>query len=294
VQLVSRGAVPVADLVSVPAGLCTTPCDASCGELARPSALDDAGVRAVPGPGGARHHPPVAAGALSEVVRIAATGEGVLVVVADVARRRGLVRHALHPARFGLQGALLFSRRCADAALDARLAVAADGAWLALVDHDTLARRPELGAAFRHVAVLDPPASAAAQQALDGLPEGVDVHALAGPQEAAMARRLHEARAPRAVAAAVWRALQEGGSTADALHERLLATPGAPDAGECAWALEVLVEAGLATRDGATYERSTTAPGRVDLTAIPAFAAAADVHADGLRVLGGEPLPVAV
>ena len=110
-----------------------------------------------------------------------------------------------------------------------------------------------------------------------------------------MARRLHEARAPRAVAAAVWRALPDaGGSTADALHERLLATPGAPDAAECAWALEVLVEAGLATCDGATYARSTTAPGRVDLTAIPAFSAAADAHADGLRVLAGEPLPVAV
>ncbi len=207
VQLVSRGAVPVADLAGVPAGLCATPCDASCAERARPSALDDPGVAGAAGPGGARHHPPVAAGALAELVRIAATGEGVLVVVADVARRRGLVRHALHPARFGLQGALLFSRRCADAALDARLALVADGAWLALVDHDTLARRPELGAAFRHVAVLDPPSSAAAQHALDGLPDGVDVHALAGPQEAAMARRLHEARAPRAVAAAVWRAL---------------------------------------------------------------------------------------
>ena len=74
----------------------------------------------------------------------------------------------------------------------------------------------------------------------------------------------------------------------------LLATPGAPDAAECAWALDVLVEAGLAVRDGAAYERSAGAPGRVDLTTIPAFAAAADAHADGPRVLGGEPLPVAV
>jgi hypothetical protein len=67
---------------------------------------------------------------------------------------------ALHPARFGLSGALLFSRRCTDEALEQRQAQLGDGAWIALVDHDTLSRRPALASGFPDAVVLDPPTSA--------------------------------------------------------------------------------------------------------------------------------------
>jgi hypothetical protein len=159
-----------------------------------------------------------------------------------------------------------------------------------------LARRPDVADGFRHVAVLDPPAVTAARAVLDGLPEGVDVHELAGPQEAGQARRLHEARAPRALAATVWRALGAEPVAADVLHEALLAAPDAPDAAECAWALDVLTDAGLAVREGETYARAAGAPVRVDLAVVPAFAAAVEAHAEGLALVAGERtgLPVAV
>jgi single-stranded-DNA-specific exonuclease len=293
VQLVARGALPLPDRLAPPAGLCATDCDAGCPARARPSAVP-AAVAGRPGPGGARRHPPVAAAALAELVRLAAGGEPLLVVVADVARRRGLLRHALHPARFGLDGALLFSRRCADSALDARLELAADGAWIALADHDTLARRPELAGPFRHVAILDPPASAAAADALDGLPDGTDLHPLAGPQEHALARRLHAARAPRQLAAAVWRALDGSPAAADELFDRLCADAAGPDAAETAWALEVLEDAGLVVRDGETYVRAAAPAGRVDLAVVPGYAEAVAAHEAGAAVLDGRRVAVAV
>jgi hypothetical protein len=193
----------------------------------------------------------------------------------------------LHPARFGLAGALLCSRRCSDAALDARLALAGEGEWLALVDQDTLARRPDVAAPFARVAVLDPAASAAAQAVLDGLPIDVHVHTLVGPQERGLASRLHATRAPREVAARVWRALADGPVTADALYDRLLDGADAPDARETAWALEVLEAAGLASLDGDAYDRTESAPARVDLADVVAFAEAAAAHAEGEAVLAG-------
>jgi hypothetical protein len=95
-------------------------------------------------------------GAIAELTRLAATGQGLLVVVADVARRRAMLDQALHPARFGLRGALLCSRICAPAALDARLALLAEGPYIALADHETLALRPEIAAAFTDAVLLDP------------------------------------------------------------------------------------------------------------------------------------------
>jgi single-stranded-DNA-specific exonuclease len=296
VQLVARGAVPLADAGAPVPGECATPCDATCAVRARPSLLEPSTTTAEPGPGGARRRVAASAGALAELVRVAGSGGGVLVVVADVARRRALLRHVLHPSRFGLAGAVLLSRRCGDEAIAARLQLAREGAWLALVDADTLARHPETAEAFRHVAVLDPCASPDAQRVLEGLPQRVELHELAGPAERAAARRRHEARAPRALAARVWRALGEEALAADELHAALLTSPDAPDARECVWALEVLVDAGLAVRDGDRYARAANAPARVDLALVPAFAAAVEAHEEAAALLAGDraALPVAV
>jgi len=158
VELVARTIQPLPEEHGDVPGLCGTPCDETCPTMLRaplpPAAplvdgvlIDD--MRDERG-----------GGAIAELTRLAASGEGVLIVVADVARRRAMLLSALHPARFGLSGALLFSRRCTDDALEQRQAQLGDGAWIALVDHDTLSRRPALIRGFPDAVVLDPPTSA--------------------------------------------------------------------------------------------------------------------------------------
>ena len=154
VELVARTIQPLPDEHDVP-GLCATPCDITCPtRVATPSPSPE----------------PLAAGlsldqlrdergggAIAELTRLAASGDGVLIVVADVARRRAMVLSALAPDRFGLDGALLFSRLCTEPALDARQQLLHEGTWLALVDHDTLTRRPNIAEHFGDAVVLDPP-----------------------------------------------------------------------------------------------------------------------------------------
>ena len=157
VELVARTIQPLPEEHADAVGLCATPCDATCPTLLAepppaPTALADGVV--VDDMRDERD-----GGAIAELTRLAASGEGVLIVVADVGRRRTMLLSALHPTRFGLSGALLFSRRCTEAALDERQAHLAAGAWIALVDHDTLSRRPALAAAFPDAVLLDPPSS---------------------------------------------------------------------------------------------------------------------------------------
>ena len=99
-------------------------------------------------------------GAIAELTRLAAAGEGVLIVVADVSRRRSMLSAALHPERFGLSGALLFSRLCSEAAITERSQQLDTGSWLALIDHDTLTAHPELATHFVDAVLLDPPRGA--------------------------------------------------------------------------------------------------------------------------------------
>ena len=96
-------------------------------------------------------------GAIAELSRLAASGAGLLIVVANVARRRAMLNSALHPSRFDVSGALLFSRICTEAALEQRRSLLADGRWLVLVDHDTLTRYPTIATSFADAVLLDPP-----------------------------------------------------------------------------------------------------------------------------------------
>ena len=155
VELVARTIQPLPDEHGAVPGLCHTPCDATC-----PTIVEAPSPAAAPLADGVRvddMRDEREGGAIAELTRLAAAGDGVLIVVADVARRRAMLLAALHPVRFGLTGALLFSRRCTEAALDARQAQLADGAWIVLVDHDTLSRRPALARGFADAVVLDPP-----------------------------------------------------------------------------------------------------------------------------------------
>ena len=64
---------------------------------------------------------------------------------------------ALHPDRFGLSGALLFSHLCSDDAIAERATHLRAGSWIALIDHDTLTAYPELASHFVDAVLLDPP-----------------------------------------------------------------------------------------------------------------------------------------
>ncbi len=184
VELVARAIQPLPADLPAAAGLCPTPCDATCPHLV---------AAAAPAPWPADGLDPAAmadgrdGGAIAELTRLAATGQGLLVVVADVARRRAMLDQALHPARFGLRGALLFSRVCADAALDARADLLAEGPYVALADHETLAARPRIATAFPDAVLLDPgPAGWLA-------PAGPRWTRLDGPAERAFAERARAA-----------------------------------------------------------------------------------------------------
>jgi len=155
VELVARTIQPLPEEHGDVFGLCGTPCDATC-----PTMLATPAPPAAPIADGVSiddMRDERGGGAIAELTRLAASGEGVMIVVADVARRRAMLLSALHPARFGLSGALLFSRRCTDDALEQRQNLLVEGAWIALMDHDTLSRRPALAEYFPNAVVLDPP-----------------------------------------------------------------------------------------------------------------------------------------
>jgi single-stranded-DNA-specific exonuclease len=96
-------------------------------------------------------------GAIAELTRLAASGGGLVIVVADVARRRAMLEAALHPSRFGLRGAVLLSRRTGADAIAARLELLGEGPYLVLADHATLTLHPEAVRGVPDGALLDPP-----------------------------------------------------------------------------------------------------------------------------------------
>ncbi|MFM7247452.1 MAG: single-stranded-DNA-specific exonuclease RecJ [Actinomycetota bacterium] len=184
VELVARAIQPLPDDLPAAPGLCPTPCDATCPHLVAAAAAPAAPADGVDPAAMADRRD---GGAIAELTRLAATGQGLLVVVADVARRRAMLDRALHPARFGLRGALLFSRICSETALDARTDLLAEGPFVALVDHETLALRPRIAAGFPDAVLLDPgPAGWR-------VPAGPRWTRLDGPAERAFAERARAA-----------------------------------------------------------------------------------------------------
>ncbi len=154
VELIARAVQPLPHGLPSGAGICRTPCDGSCVELReprRPEPLNQRGV-AVEDMRDARD-----GGAIAELTRLAASGQGLLIAVADVSRRRVILDAALHPARFGLRGALLFSRICSDAALVRRLTLLSEGPYIVIADHETLLSLPAIAALMPNAVLLDPP-----------------------------------------------------------------------------------------------------------------------------------------
>ena len=155
VELIVRAVQPLPSDLSPAGGVCSTLGDETCldqrAAVVISHSVDYSGV-ALEQMRDAR-----TGGAIAELTRLAATGQGLLIVVADVARRRKMLDSALHPDRFGLLGALLFSHLCSETALNRRAELLSEGPYLVLVDHQTLSSRPELALLTPDAAVLDPP-----------------------------------------------------------------------------------------------------------------------------------------
>jgi hypothetical protein len=122
---------------------------------------------------------------IATVARLVAAGEPVLVLVADVVRRAGMLRGALRAERLG-------------------------SGWVELAEYGT-ADTDRVASRFHHVVALDPPADAAGGELLAELGARLHVHLVWGPAEVEFAGEVVEMRAPlRDALAAVWRADRDG------------------------------------------------------------------------------------
>lgn len=248
-------------LVEPEADLCVTACEPGCRERLTGSALwaallgdpdarakeDGAGAAAA---AAAALHAARAAGRLvdrrgrppvSQLTALAGSGERLLVLVADVAHRRPLLtRDVLAPDLAGT-GAYV------QAACAPRLAAAA-AADVVMTTADVALAEPALMRSFAHVALLDPPYTAASWAAVVAAAPEAHVHALWGAPEADVARRLRESRLDLdAVMRRTWRVLSAGSGRFDERLEQELLGEGAalPSLAALTAALSTLREAGL-------------------------------------------------
>jgi single-stranded-DNA-specific exonuclease len=183
----------------------------------RPGALLD--VRAADGPrreqidrrGGA---------AVASLAELISSGESVLAICADAARRAKLASSAADPRRFGAALPRIACCRCGATSLESALRES-PGAGLVLVDWTAIALRPEAPQRFRHVVMVDPPPS----EPLDGLAltgPGY-LHLAWGPAEVELAERLLGREWDlRGAIAEIWRALAEAGGEAEGTRLRTL------------------------------------------------------------------------
>ncbi|HEX5643073.1 MAG TPA: single-stranded-DNA-specific exonuclease RecJ [Thermoleophilia bacterium] len=247
--------------------LCPTGCDLSCRDRARGDHL----WRLVLGAGGgarmaaddgaageaaatAALHAARAAGRIhdrrgrapvSRLAALVAGGERVLLLVADVARRRPLLtRDVLAP---GLPcGGAYVQAACAQ-----RL-TAATVAGVVMTTPDLALADPAFASSFAQVVLLDPPLTITTWAGLAAAAPDAGLHALWGAAEAAFAGRVRETQLDLdAEMRRVWRALAAGsGRFDDALEQELLGGGAvlAPVATAAA-AVEALREAGLLVVD---------------------------------------------
>jgi single-stranded-DNA-specific exonuclease len=176
------------------------------------------------------------AGVLGDLL---ASGDDVLVVCADVARRRGGLESVLGGLARGRAG---------------------------LVSGDLLALRPELAAPFRHVFAFDPPPV----EDMERLPGDGLVHLGWGAPEAEFAHAVLEARRDfRGTVARVYRALRDAGPVDRERLDSVLG-PVAP-ATDCAVAVQVLVELELARAENGSVRLLDAAPKQLERS--PAYRA---------------------
>jgi single-stranded-DNA-specific exonuclease len=205
--------------------------------------------------------------AASTVAVLAATGERVLLLVADVARRRPLLTRDALPRALDRR-AMYLQSACANrltAAIggpedagDAAGSGAAAPPDVVMAGVDLAAAHPELVAAFSHIVFVDPPFSAALHDdVVAAAAPDAFVHNVWGPADVHFSEEVLAAGYDLdAVLRRVWRALERGGGRFDdRLEQELLAQgPFLAPVATVAAALRVLAASGLLRTDGVSYE----------------------------------------
>lgn len=172
--------------------------------------------------------------AIASLAELISSGEPVLAICADAARRAKLASEAADPRRFGATLPRIACCRCGSIGLDAALEDAPD-AGLVLADWTSVALRPRAPLAFRHVVLIDPPPSepveglawAAADPELIGGNAASYIHLAWGSAEADLAERLFDWEwNVRAAIREVWRGLAARGGEASGTELRSLLAGG--------------------------------------------------------------------
>lgn len=241
--------------------LCPAACDASCLDRARGPAFWAAlleelapAEQDVPAPSRERIVDRRGRSPAAIVGALAAGGERVLVIVADVARRRPTLSHELVMPRLGHCGLYV------QAACLHRLS-AASGATIVMAGPDvaTLAGpegRRALGG-FDHVVFIDPPFGGRVLADIAAACPRAWLHYAWGAEELDFAAGIRQAEYDlEASARRAWRTLRAGAGRLDeALESELVgAGPFLPAVGTLAAAFRVLREAALLRVSGTTYE----------------------------------------
>jgi hypothetical protein len=316
-RVVVRELYPLSDASDAerPAGACGTDCPASDAlwwarfgaemtsiAKGRPGPLLD--VRAPEGPrrelvdrrGGA------AVACLAELI---SSGESVLAICADAARRAALADSAADPRRFGAALPRFACSRCGDQGLDERLGSADSrpaGAGLVLADWSAIARRPESPRRFQHVVVIDPPPSEPAESLATqgcasgegfaaGSAAGSYLHLAFGPAEVELSERLLARDWElRGAIVEIWRELAGAGGGAEGAVLRSVLTGGsryerAPEA--AARCVYVLDELGLCEWRAGSAAGSVrvVSSERTDLARSRAYGACLARHQEAIRFL---------
>jgi single-stranded-DNA-specific exonuclease len=253
---------------------CAQPCDIACPARISDTTFAEMIDQPMPAvaptpmsdPLGVRDHRGEGSG-MSHIAALCGADAGVVVVVADTARRRAALEEILEPQRLGVEVGILGGGRCDRGALTERLAMAPGRTSLTMIDYDAL---PDVALpADTHLVLLDPPADP--EQAGWALVHGAGrwMHLCWAPDEVEFARQVAEERWDvRASAAAVWRALRGGPPCALGVlaHTLLAAEPALRRPDAVARAVRALEEAGLVTRDADTLT-AVSSPPTVDLLA---------------------------
>jgi single-stranded-DNA-specific exonuclease len=258
----------------------------------RPGALLD--IRAPDGPG--REVIDRRGGAaVASLAELISSGEPVLAVCADAARRSRLASSAADPRRFGAAPPRIACCRCGNRSLQAALAKP-PASGLVLTDWTAVALRPDAARGFRHLVVVDPPPSDALET-LANAGSGGYLHLAWGPAELELTERLLARDWQlRAVISEIWRALAATGGEAEGRALRaVLAGPSdyerTPEvAARC---LAVLDELGLCEWKpdrGGRFLRVLSSES-TDLARSRAYAASLARHEEAIRFLRNRAQP---
>ncbi len=229
--------------------------------------------------------------AVASLAELISSGEPVLAICADGARRAKLASAAADPRRFGASLPRIACCRCGSDSIEATLR-SPEGAALVLVDWTVVALRPDAPRRFRHVVVIDPPPSEAVEGLAWADSDGHGyMHLAYGPAELQLTERLLGREWElRASIAGIWRALSEGGGEVEGpvLRAALAGASEYPRTPEtAARCVRVLCELGLCewTPDLAAPAVRVLSSERTHLGRSRAYGACIARHQEAIRFL---------